>query len=68
MASLAGASRFFGSRVIGPTGDDLTARSASADADPAEIGALQRRLRRLNVLNLLILFSAVAAMVLKPTL
>jgi hypothetical protein len=57
-----------GARVIGPAGDDLTARSASADADPAEIGALQRRLRRLNVLNLLILFSAVAAMVFKPTL
>lgn len=113
MASLAEASRFFGSRIVGPaagltliaglvmvavgdlpftslwilwglgglvvsmalgatvirrTGDDLTARSASADADPAEIGALQRRLRGLNVLNLLILFSAVVAMVFKPNL
>lgn len=113
LASLADASRFFGSRIVGPaagltliaglvmvavgglqfaalwillglggllvsmalgatvirrTGEDLTARTAAGDADAVVIGALQRRLRGLNVVNLLILFSAVAAMVFKPTL
>lgn len=57
-----------GATVIRRTGDDLRARTAAGDADAAVIGVLQRRLRGLSVVNLLVLFSAVAAMVFKPTL
>lgn len=41
---------------------------AAGRDDAAVIGVLQRRLRGLSVVNLLVLFSAVAAMVFKPTL
>lgn len=56
-----------GATAIRRAGDELTAQSSTA-ADPGRIGVLQRRLRNLSVLNLLILFSVVVAMVAKPTL
>lgn len=61
-------------RIKGRTGlqflppGDMQARTAAGDADAAVTGVLQRRLRGLSVVNLLVLFSAVAAMVFKPTL
>lgn len=59
-------------RIKGRTGlqppGDMPARIAAGDADAAVAGVLQRRLRGLSVVNLLVLFSAVAAMVFKPTL
>lgn len=57
-----------GATAIRRAGDELTAHSSAAGADPGRIGVLQRRLRNLSVLNLLILFSVVVAMVAKPTL
>ena len=59
-------SMFLGATVIRRAGEQLTAQYAHGDQ--AQVVALQRRVRSLNLLNLLILFSVVGAMVFKPTL
>lgn len=62
------ASMALGATVIRRSGEELIALGAAPDADQAQVGALQRRLRGMNVLNLAILFSVVIAMVVKPTM
>lgn len=54
--------------LIRRTGEELNAAHHEPNGDQARVPGLQRRLRALSGVNLLILFSAVAAMVFKPTL
>ena len=61
-------SLLLGATLIRRAGTELSAAIQGADSDPSRTEALQRRLRTLSLLNLLILFSAVGAMVFKPTL
>lgn len=53
---------------MGVTTQRLSALVATPDADPAQVAAQQARLALLNGINILILLSAVLAMVAKPTL
>jgi uncharacterized membrane protein len=50
------------------TGTELGQRLEAAEPDDGRVFTLQRRLARLNVVNALLLLSAVWAMVFKPTL
>jgi uncharacterized membrane protein len=52
--------------VIRPTAQQVGALAAAPDRNGAQIGALQRRLWMLTALNILLLLSAVWAMVAKP--
>ena len=61
-------SMFLGSGPIRRAGEELGRRASSSESDGARVAALRNRLRSLNAANLIILFSAVAAMVFKPTL
>jgi uncharacterized membrane protein len=57
-----------GATLIRRAGDELSALAATAEpGDPRQI-ALQQRLATLNIINVLLLLSAVWAMVFKPTL
>ncbi len=57
-----------GATLIRRAGDELSTLAATAEpGDPRQI-ALQRRLATLNTINVLLLLTAVWAMVFKPTL
>ncbi len=57
-----------GGGLLSRLGHQLAELGESDDPDPARMAALQARLRTLNLINALILFSVVWAMVFKPTL
>jgi uncharacterized membrane protein len=61
-------SLLLGATLIRRAGEELGEAAQAPRTDPARTLALQRRLRTLNLLNLLVLFSVVWAMVFKPTL
>jgi uncharacterized membrane protein len=61
------ASILMGATLIRRAGEELSELTSSANPDGSRVAALQRRLRTLNMFNLLLLFSAVWAMVFKPT-
>jgi hypothetical protein len=58
---------FLGGNVAAKIGARLT-EAAAGDADDFQLQALQRRLAVINTIILLLLFSAVWAMVFKPVL
>lgn len=60
-------SLLLGATLIRRAGEELAGVAQAAGTETARISALQRRLRTLNVVNLLVLFSVVWAMVFKPT-
>jgi uncharacterized membrane protein len=57
-----------GIALIGPTNRRLRAAATAAAPDESRLNGLRRRLVMLNVINLLVLLSAVWAMVTKPGL
>ena len=61
------ASIILGATLIRRAGEELSELTSSANPDGPRVAALQQRLRTLNMFNLLLLFSAVWAMVFKPT-
>jgi uncharacterized membrane protein len=61
-------SMFLGAGPIRRTGDELAIGASNPKPEQARVAALGNRLRTLNAVNLIILFSAVWAMVFKPTL
>ena len=61
-------SMFLGSGPIRRAGEELAHRASNPESNGAGVAALRNRLRSLNVVNLVILFSAVWAMVFKLTL
>lgn len=61
-------SMFLGSGPIRRTGEELAGRASNPESEGASVAVLGNRLRTLNVVNLVILFSAVWAMVFQPTL
>ncbi len=69
LLSLSRLSNFYGKVVIGPAAIiTLIAGIATAAPKDPRVRALQGRLTTLNMINLLLLFSVVGAMVFKPTL
>ncbi len=69
LLSLSRLSNFYGKVVIGPAAIiTLIAGIATAAPKDSRVRALQGRLTTLNMINLLLLFSVVGAMVFKPTL
>jgi uncharacterized membrane protein len=61
------ASILTGATLIRRAGEELSELTSSVNPDGTRVAALQSRLRTLNMFNLLLLFSAVWAMVFKPT-
>ena len=61
-------SMFLGAVPIRRTGEELAIGASNPKPEQARVAALGNRLRTLNAVNLIILFSAVWAMVFKPTL
>jgi len=61
-------SMFLGAGPIRRTGEELAIGASNPKPEQARVAALGNRLRTLNAINLIILFSAVWAMVFKPTL
>jgi uncharacterized membrane protein len=61
-------SALVGGVLIRRTAEELNRRAAGGSPDPSGLRALQSRLATLNLVNLLLLLSTVAAMVFKPTL
>jgi putative copper export protein len=61
-------SLLLGATLIRRAGNELSAATEVASQDHARIPSLQRRLRNLSILNLILLFSVVFGMVFKPTL
>ena len=61
-------SMFLGAGPIRRTGEELATGASNPKPEHARISALGNRLRTLNAINLIVLFSAVWAMVFKPTL
>ena len=61
-------SMFLGAGPIRRTGEELAVGASNPKPEQARVAALGNRLRTLNAVNLIILFSAVWAMVFKPTL
>jgi uncharacterized membrane protein len=61
-------SMFLGAGPIRRTGEELAIGASNPKPEQARVAALRNRLRTLNVVQLVILFSAVWAMVFKPTL
>ena len=61
-------SLLLGATLIRRAGDELSVATEAPSKNHAHIVGLQRRVRNLNTLNLLLLFSVVWAMVFKPTL
>ncbi len=57
-----------GATVIRRAGEELSEVAATAEPGAPHLIALQRRLATLNIINVLLLLSAVWAMVFKPTL
>jgi hypothetical protein len=57
-----------GATLIRRAGDELSTIAASAAADDPRLRSVQQRLSTLNIVNGLVLLSAVAAMVFKPSL
>ena len=62
------ASMGLGGTLIRRAGDEVSKLAASAAPDDTRLRAVQGQLATLNIVNGLILLSAVAAMVFKPTL
>jgi len=58
----------FGATFLRRAGTELSERVATTERDDPHLLSLQRRLATLNTMNLLLLLSAVWAMVFKPTL
>jgi uncharacterized membrane protein len=58
----------FGAILIGPTNKALREVAAAAEPSELRLEALRRRLVTLNIINVLVLLSAVWAMVAKPSL
>jgi uncharacterized membrane protein len=61
-------SMFLGAGPIRRTGEELAIGASNPKPEQARVAALGNRLRTLNAVNLIIIFSAVWAMVFKPTL
>ena len=61
-------SMFLGAGPIRRTGEELAIGASNPKPEHARVAALGNRLRTLNAINLIVLFSAVWAMVFKPTL
>lgn len=61
------ASMYLGAVPTRKTAEEMARITAAAQPDPARIAALQRRFAVLAWVNLALLVSAIAAMVLKPT-
>jgi hypothetical protein len=61
-------SMLLGAGPIRRTGEELAIGASNPKPEQARVAALRNRLRTLNAVNLIILFSAVWAMVFKPTL
>ena len=61
-------SMFLGAGPIRRAGEELAIGASNPKPEQARVAALRNRLRTLNVVQLVILFSAVWAMVFKPTL
>jgi hypothetical protein len=57
-----------GATLIRRANQELGEVAAAAEAGQARLRGLQRRLLTLNIINVLVLLSAVAAMVFKPAL
>jgi len=57
-----------GATLIRITAQQLGALAATANSATAQVAALQRRLMGLNIINIVLLLSAVWAMIAKPTL
>src|SRR5215211_7190331 len=57
-----------GAALIGPTNKALRQVAAAAEPSESRLDALRRRLVTLNIINILVLLSAVWAMVAKPSL
>jgi uncharacterized membrane protein len=57
-----------GATLIRRAGDELSKLAATAEPGDPRLSALQQRLATLNTINILLLLSAVGAMVFKPTL
>jgi uncharacterized membrane protein len=57
-----------GAALIGPTNKALREVAAAAEPSESHLDALRRRLVTLNIINILVLLSAVWAMVAKPSL
>jgi hypothetical protein len=63
-----GASMALGGTLFRRAGEELSERVGTAEQGDSRVIELRRHLRNLNIINLLLLFSAVWAMVFKPTL
>jgi uncharacterized membrane protein len=61
-------SMYLGAGPIRRTGEELAIGASNPKPEHARVAALGNRLRTLNAVNLIVLFSAVWAMVFKPTL
>jgi uncharacterized membrane protein len=61
-------SMILGAGPIRRTGQELASGASNPGSEPGRVAALGNQLRTLNAINLIILFSAVWAMVFKPTL
>jgi uncharacterized membrane protein len=61
-------SMILGAGPIRRTGEELANGASNPGSEPGRVAALGNQLRTLNAINLIILFSAVWAMVFKPTL
>jgi hypothetical protein len=57
-----------GATLIRRAGDELSTLAATAEPSDPRLSALQQRLATLNIINVLVLLSAVWVMVFKPTL
>jgi hypothetical protein len=57
-----------GATLIRRVGEELSELAQAAEADEPRLMVVQRRLATLNAINVLLLLSAVWAMVFKPTL
>jgi uncharacterized membrane protein len=66
--AMMGASMALGGTLFRRAGEELSERVRTAEQGDSRVIELRRHLRNLNIINLLLLFSAVWAMVFKPTL
>lgn len=57
-----------GATLIRRVGNELSRLAGNANPDASRVRGLQQRLTMLNIINVIVLISAVAAMVFKPTL
>jgi uncharacterized membrane protein len=57
-----------GATLIRRAGEEVSELAATAESDDPRLRGLQQRLQTLNIINVLLLLSAVWAMVFKPTL